>query len=308
MRRQSPATVVGRLVSRAAPETASGPSLGRLGLAGALLLVAGVAWAVTGLRMAGMDNGPGSDPGALGFYLSTWVVMMAAMMFPSIVPVALAHRELHRRAAGGGQRLASTVFVLGYLGVWAAAGLVGYVVLEAGRSLDGGLLAWHGAGRWTAGAVLLFAAGYELTPLKRTYLTRCRTPRAALLEHWREGQGGGLRLGMRHGGACLGCCWALMAALFALGAMSIGWMLLISVLIAAEKLLPRRAITTVAVASVLGTLGVGVAAAPTHVPELTIPSSGKTMRAMGAMGAMGAASLSRGRTAPRAPAHRAGPA
>jgi predicted metal-binding membrane protein len=252
--------------------------------------------------MAGMDNGPGSDPGALGFYLSTWVVMMAAMMFPSIVPVALAHRELHRRSTGGGQRGASAMFVLGYLAVWAAAGIGGYVVLEAGRSLDGGLLGWHEAGRWAAAAVLLLAAGYELTPLKRTYLMRCRDPRAAVLEHWREGQGGGLCMGMRHGGACLGCCWALMAALFALGAMSLGWMLLISVLIAAEKLLPRRAITILGVASVLGALGIGVAAVPTHVPELTIPGSAKTMRAMGA------ASLSRGRPAPPAPARRAGPA
>jgi predicted metal-binding membrane protein len=305
MRRQPRATVPGTPASWAAPEAASGRSLGRLCLSGALLLVAGVAWAVTGLRMTGMDNGPGSDPGALSFYLSTWVVMMAAMMFPSIVPAALAHRELHRRATGAGQRGGSSMFVLGYLGVWTAAGIVGYVVLEAGRSLDGGLLAWHEGGRWAAAGVLLLAAGYELTPPKRTYLMRCRAPRAALLEHWRDGQGSGLRIGMRHGGACLGCCWALMAALFALGAMSLGWMLLISVLITAEKLLPRRAITIVGVASVLGALGVGIAAVPTRVPQLTIPGSAKTMRATGAMGA---ASLSRGRPAPPAPTRRAGPA
>jgi predicted metal-binding membrane protein len=232
--------------------------------------------------MSGMDNGPGSDPGALSFYLSTWVVMMAAMMFPSIVPVALAHRELHRRATGGGPRGASTVFVLGYIAVWAAAGIGGYVVLEAGRSLDGGLLAWHEAGRWAAAAVLLLAAGYELTPLKRTYLTVCRAPRAALAEDWREGQGGGLRMGMRHGRACLGCCWALMAALFALGAMSLVWMLLVSVLIAAEKLLPRRAIAIAGVASVLAALGVGIAAAPARLPGLTTPGAAKPMRALGA--------------------------
>ena len=80
-------------------------------------------------------------------------------------------------------------------------------------------------------------------------------------------------MGVQHGAWCLGCCWALTAGLFALGAMSLAWMVLISALIAAERLAPRRTLATFAVASVLAALAIGVAAAPTRVPALTIPSS-----------------------------------
>jgi predicted metal-binding membrane protein len=259
-----------------------GPVAGQVAVIGVLVVFAGVAWLATGLRMAGMDAGPGTDPGALSFYSSTWVVMMAAMMFPSIAPVVTTHRELHRRANGRGRRIwASALFVIGYLAIWGAAGVVAYGVLEVGRSLDGGLLGWHRAGRWAVAGVLLIAAAYELTARKNACLTRCRAPRGFLLQRWRGGYGGALRMGAEHGFWCLGCCWALMAALFAVGAMSLVWMALISVLIAAEKLLPWRAIATVGVASVLATVAIGVAAAPARVPALTIPGSPKAMRAMG---------------------------
>jgi predicted metal-binding membrane protein len=262
-------------------EPAYGLSNGQIAAIGTLLALAALAWFATDLRMAGMDAGPGSDPGALGFFLSTWIVMMAAMMFPSIAPVVVAHRELYRRERTSGQGWASTLFVSGYLAVWGAAGVVGYAILEAGRSLDGGVLAWNEAGRWAAAGVLVVAALYELTPHKNTCLTRCRAPRASLLEHWRNGDGGALRRGMEHGAWCLGCCWALMAALFALGAMSLVWMVVISVLIAAEKLLPWRAIAVLAVASVLAAIGVGVGWAPARVPGLTAPRDMKAMQVTG---------------------------
>jgi predicted metal-binding membrane protein len=254
---------------------------GRLAVGGALLALAGVAWLATDLRMAGMDAGPGSDPGALGFFLSTWVVMMAAMMLPSIAPVVLAHRELQRRAAGQGQGGASALFVVGYLAVWGAAGLAGYAVLEAGRSLDGGLLAWGHGGRWAAAGVLAVAAVYELTPHKGACLTRCRASRAFPGESRRAGNLGALWMGVEHGAWCLGCCWALMAALFALGAMSLVWMVVISVLIAAEKLLPWRGVATLGVASLLAALAIGIGWAPARVPGLTAPGAMKAMRASG---------------------------
>ena len=120
---------------------------------GALLALAGLAWLATGLRMAGMDAGPGTDPGAFGFYTSTWVVMMAAMMFPAIAPTVLAYRDLQRERRvelSGSSAGSAARFVVGYLGVWVVAGLLGYAALEAGRSLDGGLFAWDRAGRWAA--------------------------------------------------------------------------------------------------------------------------------------------------------------
>jgi predicted metal-binding membrane protein len=262
--------------------------LGRLGeqtaLAGALLTLAGVAWVVTDLRMAGMDAGPGTNPGALGFYLSTWVVMMAAMMLPSITPMVLAHHDLQHKRRGRGRKANAGhtgLFLAGYLVVWTAAGFIGYAVLEASRSVDGGLFAWDRAGRWAAMGVLVVAALYQLTSPKNACLSTCRSRRAFVLKGWREGRDGALRLGLEHGAWCLGCCWMLMAALFALGAMSVGWMVLIAALIASERLLPWRALTTTGVASILAALAIGVAVAPARVPMLTIPGSPTAMRAMG---------------------------
>jgi predicted metal-binding membrane protein len=235
--------------------------------------------------MSGMDGGPGTNPGPLGFFISTWVVMMAAMMLPTITPMVLEYRALQheqRSHSASANPAKIGVFVAGYLVVWAAAGLLGYALLQAGRSLDGGLFAWDRAGRFTAAGVLLAAALYQLTPSKNACLDKCRSRRAFLLEGSRDGRDGALRIGMEHGAWCLGCCWALMAALFALGAMSVGWMALISVLIAAERLLPWRALATIGVASLLAVVAIGVAAAPARVPMLTIPHSGAAMQAMGA--------------------------
>jgi predicted metal-binding membrane protein len=274
----------------------SGLLSGQLAVIGLLLALAVVAWIVTDLRMTGMDAGPGTDPGAFGFYVSTWVVMMAAMMFPSIAPMVLTYRNLQRGRRDQSRSVqagVTAVFVGGYLAVWGASGLLGYAVLKSGRALDGGLFSWDRAGRWTAATVIMVAALYEFTPLKHACLTRCRGPLAFLLGSWRDGRRGAFTMGVEHGAWCLGCCWALMAALFALGAMSVTWMLLIGALIAAEKLLPWRTAGTVAVAGVLAALAIGVAAAPARVPALTIPGSPAAMRAMGAMShhsAMGAMS------------------
>ena len=268
---------------------------GQLAVVALLLVLAIVAWIVTDLRMAGMDAGPGTNPGAFVFYITTWVVMMAAMMFPSIAPMVLTFNTLQSRRRNHGQRVpagVSGLFVGGYLAVWAASGLIGYAALRSGRALDGGLFAWHAAGRWVAAAVLVAAAVYEFTPLKRACLVRCRSPLGFLMGSWRDGSGGALRMGIEHGAWCLGCCWALMAALFALGAMSLTWMLLIGALIAAEKLLPWQQASSAGVAVVLGALALGVAVSPANVPALTVPGSPAAMKAMGAMSGSGSMSHS----------------
>ena len=266
------------------PATAQGRAHGAAPLAGALLALAAAAWVASALRMAGMDAGPGTNPGALGFFLGTWVLMMTAMMLPAITPTALALRDLPRERSGRGSSADAVevgLFLAGYLAVWTAAGLLGYALLEAGHALDGGFFAWDRAGRWTAASVIVMAALYQLTPAKGACLKRCRSRGALLREGWREDPGEGLRLGIEHGAWCLGCCWALMAALFALGAMSLEWMLLIAPLIAAERLLPWRAPAIALVASLLAAIAIGVGAAPSRVPLLTIPGSPAAMRAMG---------------------------
>ena len=179
---------------------------------------------------------------------------------------------------------ATAIFVGGYLLTWAAAGLFAYAIFEIGRSLDLGFLAWDSGGPYVAGGVIIAAAIYQLTPLKDVCLRHCRNPMTFVLMHWRPGRIGALRMGMEHGGWCVGCCWGLMAALFALGVMSIGWMVLIAALIALEKLLPWEAVANRSVAVLLVVLGLAVAFVPDKVPGLTLPDSPAAAQAMDSMG------------------------
>jgi predicted metal-binding membrane protein len=261
----------------------------QLALIAALLAIAALAWLLTARRMAGMDAGPGTDPGSLAFYLSTWVVMMSAMMFPSAAPAVAIYGSLQRRrpAGRGGWLSGSSAFVAGYLVAWTAFGLVAYACYELLRSARIEALAWDRNGPYAAGAVIALAAVYQLTPLKGACLARCRNPVGFLLGSWREGRLGALRLGAEHGAFCVGCCWALMAALFAVGVMSVAWMALVAALVAAEKLLPWRRAAGYGVALLLVALALGVALAPGSVPGLTLPGSAEVGAAMDGMSAQG---------------------
>jgi len=223
--------------------------------------------------MRGMDDGPGTDLGTLGWFLGIWAVMMAAMMFPSVAPtVALYSRMTKKRSP-----VAPLVFASGYLLTWAAAGLLAFGISEAGRRVLGDALSWDRAGRWVAGGILVIAAAYQLTPLKTVCLRHCRSPLGFLLGHWRDGMSGALRMGAGHGAWCLGCCWALMASLFALGIMSIAWMAVVTGLIAAEKLLPWGRVAMYGTAAILLALGILLVAVPESIPGLTIPGEGARM-------------------------------
>jgi predicted metal-binding membrane protein len=252
----------------------------RLGLVALLLALAAVGWWSTADRMAGMDAGPGTDLGALGWFLGVWVVMMAAMMFPSLAPTVALYARMTRQR--GLDR--PLLFAGGYLLVWGTAGLGAYGLFRLGRSLFGGDLAWHSGGRWFAAGVLALAALYEVTPLKHVCLAKCRSPLGFLLGTWRDGRLGALEMGSRHGGWCLGCCWALMAALFALGVMSLTWMAFVAALIALEKTVPWGRGVTWGTAAVLLVLAIAVVAAPHDVPGLVVPSGSHsathTMNAM----------------------------
>lgn len=225
--------------------------------------------------MAGMDMGPGTDPGALGFWVTAWVAMMGAMMFPSIVPMVLMYARIQEGKRAKGQaapRGATVVFVGGYLLAWTGFGLTSYAILSLGHELSPRFLAWDEAGPYVAGAVIVGAAIYQLAPLKDVCLSKCRGPFEFLLTAWRPGRVGALRMGLGHGGYCVGCCWALMAALLALGAMSVGWMVFVAALIALEKLLPWKRVASRFIAVLLAVLGLAVAFAPEDVPGLTVPT------------------------------------
>jgi predicted metal-binding membrane protein len=168
-------------------------------------------------------------------------------------------------------RLSPAFFVTGYLVAWGAVGALAFAMARVGSWIAGDVLAWDGAGRWVAGATLLGAAAYELTPLKDVCLRKCRSPLGFLLGSWRGGWAGALRMGAQHGAWCVGCCWALMASLFALGVMSVAWMAFVAGLIAVEKLLPWRRVATYGTAAILLAPGVLVLAMPDAIPALTLP-------------------------------------
>jgi predicted metal-binding membrane protein len=241
----------------------------RLGLVALLFALAALSWWSTADRMAGMDGGPGTDLGTLGWFLGVWVVMMAAMMFPSVSPTVALYARMTRRRGPSRPLL----FTSGYLLVWGVAGVAAYGLFHLGRSLFGADLGWDAGGRWFAGGVLTIAALYELTPLKDVCLAKCRSPLGFLLGAWRDGPRGALEMGARHGAWCLGCCWALMAALFALGVMSLAWTALVAALIAFEKTLPWGRTVTWTTAAVLLALAVALVAIPHSVPGLVVPGA-----------------------------------
>jgi predicted metal-binding membrane protein len=150
---------------------------------------------------------------SLASFLWLWLAMSAAMMLPTVVPATYLAAAVGR---------SSTLFVLGYSAVWAAAGLLAF---GAARALDG-------AARWLAIAAVLLAAVYQLTPLKDACLRRCRSPMGTLIRRR------SLHAGIEHGALCLGCCWALMLALIALGIGSMLWMVALAVVVLVEKVAP----------------------------------------------------------------------
>jgi predicted metal-binding membrane protein len=219
-------------------------------LAGVLLTLAASAWTLTHLMgtpdmrvgiltgtqpMGDMPMGDMMPAGQMGaaFFLATWIVMMAAMMLPSLVPFTIGVARLMR--AGGAGRSGTALLTVGYFAVWAATGAVAYLVWRGFAELSGGSA--ETAAR--AGAAVLFGAAiYQLTPLKRVCLRHCRSPSLLLLQHGPQAVAsrfGATRAGLAHGLYCLGCCWALMAVLLALGVMSLVWMGVVAAVIAVEK-------------------------------------------------------------------------
>jgi predicted metal-binding membrane protein len=244
-------------------------------LLGALAGLSALAWLATGrLAMPGMRAGiltghgtggmdGGGAPMALGLFLLTWVVMMAAMMLPAAAPVVLAVDRWACRT--GRPRLAVVGFIAGYLADWAVAGLGAYAVLA-------GLEHRYpspGPAAVRAGAVLLAAAGiWQLTPLKQACLRQCRSPLAFLAastSRLSRGRLGTIQAGIRHGAFCLGCCWSLMLVLLLLGMMNLAWMALVAAVVSAERLLPAGRIVATAAATTLIASGAVLFAVP-HLP------------------------------------------
>jgi len=221
-----------------------------------------LAWLAAGHRMAGMDEGAFTDPGAFGFYVSLWVVMMAAMMLPSAAPMVVVHAAVERRKREVGRRThpgATLSFAVGYLLAWTAYGVLAYALFQLLRSLDVEAFSSGDGERYLAAGVIAVAAVYQLTPLKNACLRKCRSPLAFVVGSWRDGRLGGTRMGLGQGAWCVGCCWAAMATLFALGLMSLAWMAVIAGLVAVEKLLPWERVASLGIGALLAALALLVA-------------------------------------------------
>jgi predicted metal-binding membrane protein len=198
-------------------------------------------------------------------FVAIWTVMMAAMMLPAAAPLLLIFAAAQTGRSGRSAVAPTWLFAAGYLLVWALAGVAVYVVVQFGSNLAT-TLAPADRATWAPialGVTLIVAGLYQFTPLKGVCLSHCRSPLGFVMEHWREGRWGALSMGIRHGTYCLGCCWALFAVLVAAGVMSLAWMLLLTLVVFAEKVLPmgQRASQVVGVAFVVLGAAVAVGAA-----------------------------------------------
>jgi predicted metal-binding membrane protein len=202
-------------------------------------------------------------------FLIAWAVMMAAMMFPAAAPmILLFHKVAGTRTAHGRASVPTWVFAAGYLLVWTAIGGATWIVVHLVSDLAG-RLGTSTRDTWAPlalGAVLTTAGLYQFTPLKTTCLRHCQSPVGFVMTHWRDGRLGALRMGLTHGAYCLGCCWMLFAVLVVAGVMSLAWMLALTLVVFAEKILPVGSRAVVASGVALVALGLLVASGATAFP------------------------------------------
>lgn len=231
-------------------------------LVGGLLLAACLAAWLAMASRAGTGMAGGMSASALPAYLWAWLVMMTAMMLPSALPMVLL---FHRASSPAHSPQRTAILVAGYLFLWGAAGVPAYGLqwLLARSSLPTDRLPWLLA------AVLLIAGAYQLSPLKGACLRHCRSPLDFLVQHWRAGAAGALRLGVAHGAYCIGCCWGLMAILVAAGVMGLHWVLLVAAVVFVEKVLPWGEASSRLVGLLLLGLGLLVALQPQLATAVT---------------------------------------
>jgi predicted metal-binding membrane protein len=238
-----------------------------------LLTLAGAGWALVAWQasdMHGTDEQLDPTMGmAAPLFIAMWMAMMVAMMFPASAPMilAFARTQSHKRADGG-EHVPSWLFVAPYVALWTAFGGLCYVIAAAAAAVAGDSM-WAMDNLPRIAGFLLVAAGvYQLTPIKRVCLTRCRTPLSFMLSYWRDGRAGAMSMGLRHGLFCLGCCWMLFLVLLPLGVMNVAAMLAVAALVFAEKVLPRGEGVARAAAAALIAYGLLAAVVPRALPTL----------------------------------------
>jgi predicted metal-binding membrane protein len=213
------------------------------------------------MDMAGMEGMPMPAPSLTASFGATflmWFIMMVAMMIPSAAPMILLYERFAGGArAAGGALLPTGLFAALYLAVWAGFSLLAtaaQLILSHVGVVDAASLAI--GDRRLAGALLIAAALYQLTPAKRACLDNCRSPLSFLQREWGPGWSSAVRLGLKHGAYCVGCCWLLMTLLFVGGVMNLAWIAVLAVIVLAEKVAPAPEFTRYAIAAAAGAGGV----------------------------------------------------
>jgi len=218
----------------------------------ALLAAAGLAWAwllsqpagdatMAGMAGAGMAAALPWSADYLLPAFAMWALMMVAMMLPSAMPMILLYARVAAKTEPHGAYRRTSLFTLAYLALWSGFALAAAALqaLLVARGTVSDMALALGDGR-LAGALLIAAGLYQLTPLKRACLENCRSPLSFVMRLWRPGTAGALRLGLAHGAYCIGCCWALMLLLFVGGVMNLAWIGGLALLVLVEKLAPAR--------------------------------------------------------------------
>lgn len=197
------------------------------------------------MSMQGMSMHPGAwTPGYAIIVLSMWWVMMIAMMIPSAAPMILLYARATRHAQAGGRLQQAVVPTAAFAGVyllaWLAFSLMATALMWAFERLGAvSAMTMASTGAGLSAALLLAAGLYQLSPLKHACLSLCRSPAAFLSKHWRPGATGALRMGVRHGITCVGCCWVLMTLLFVGGVMNVLWIAVLAIFVLLEKIAPQ---------------------------------------------------------------------
>ncbi len=251
-----------------------------------LLGLAAIAWVIVVWQAVTMDDGrtgmgmdmAGAGIGTAGsldltmemaapLFLAMWVAMMVGMMFPASAPMIVAFaRSQSKKGLEGSSVVPTWVFVAPYVAVWLLFGAVGYgMAVTVERLADGSTWASDDVSRLAA-LLLVAAGGYQLTPLKRVCLSRCRSPLSFMLSYWQPGRWGAVKMAFRHGLFCVGCCWVLFLVLFPLGVMNVAAMLAVAALVFAEKALPGGERVARVAAVVLIAYGVLALAVPEALP------------------------------------------
>lgn len=235
----------------------------------ALLLATAVAAWIVLIRDAtgmAMPNTPTMGMQAPVF-LTVWVTMMVAMMFPTAAPMILTFQRVQSGKRARGEAFVSTwVFVAAYMLVWVATGVLAYAGAAGAEAAAARAKLSPEIAARVGGVLLVFAGIYQLSPLKNVCLAKCRNPLSFVLTSWRDGLSGAVRMGVEHGTFCLGCCWLLFLVLFPLGIMNVAAMAVVTVVVFAEKALTsgRRVASWAGIALIV--YGCAVLAVPRALP------------------------------------------